>query len=173
LKRMNRTYTREHFLALVDTIRGTLPSVGISTDIIVGFPGETQAEFEKTVEVMRAVKFDSAYTFKYSSRSGTKAAEYTDHISADVMQDRLAEVIDIQKQHTFERNFDQVGKVEQVLVEKGSKRSSTKWAGRTDSNKWVIFNRGNAKIKDMVPVEILEAKGITLHGKLLKAKVAA
>ena len=122
---------------------------------------------------MRAVKFDSAYTFKYSSRSGTKAAEYTDHISADVMQDRLAEVIDIQKQHTFERNFDQVGKVEQVLVEKGSKRSSTKWAGRTDSNKWVIFNRGNAKIKDMVPVEILEAKGITLHGKLLKAKVAA
>ncbi len=173
LKRMNRTYSREHFLKLADTIRNTLPNVGISTDIIVGFPGETDSEFNKTMEVMNAIKFDSAFTFKYSSRPGTKAAEFTDHVPAEVMQDRLEKIMALQKQHTFERNLEQVGKVEQVLVEKPSKRSSEKWAGRTDANKWVIFNCGNAKIKDMVPVEIIEARGISLHGKLLKAKAAA
>ncbi|MDP6532300.1 MAG: tRNA (N6-isopentenyl adenosine(37)-C2)-methylthiotransferase MiaB [Candidatus Marinimicrobia bacterium] len=173
LKRMNRTYSRDHFLKLADTVRKSLPNVGISTDIIVGFPGETDAEFEKTKDVMNAVKFDSAFTFKYSARPGTKAAEFTDHVPEDVMQDRLAEIIELQKQHTYERNLEQVGKVEEVLVEKESKRSSDKWAGRTDGNKWVIFNRGNAQIKDMVPVEITEAKGISLHGKLLKAKAAA
>jgi tRNA-2-methylthio-N6-dimethylallyladenosine synthase len=94
-------------------------------------------------------------------------------VPEDVMRDRLAEIIELQKQHTYERNLEQVGKVEEVLVEKESKRSSDKWAGRTDGNKWVIFNRGNAQIKDMVPVEITEAKGISLHGKLLKAKAAA
>lgn len=83
LKRMNRTYTKEHFIGLADHIRDTLPDAGISTDIIVGFPGESNEEFEETLEVMERVKFDSAFTFKYSSRPGTKAAEFSDHISEE------------------------------------------------------------------------------------------
>ena len=167
LKRMNRTYTKEHFIGLADHIRDTLPDAGISTDIIVGFPGESNEEFEETLEVMERVKFDSAFTFKYSSRPGTKAAEFSDHISEEEKKERLQRVIELQKKHTLERNLESIGKIEIVLVEKESKKSSAYWAGRTDSNKWVIFDKGNSKIKDFVPVLITAAKGISLHGDLL------
>lgn len=173
LKRMNRTYTREHFLELVDTIHEILPGTGLSTDIIAGFPGETDQEFDRTLEVMEKVKFDTAFTFKYSPRPGTKAVEYSDQIQEEVKQIRLERLIATQKRHTLERNREMVGRVEMVLIEKESKRSPSQWAGRTDSNKWVIFNRGNTQIKDIVPVMITEAKGISLHGKFVEAKAAA
>ena len=95
LKRMNRTYTKEHFIALVEKIRSFLPGVGISTDIIVGFPGESERDFNETIDVMKKVKFDSAFTFKYSPRKGTKAIEYDDHVSEDEKQNRLSRVIDL------------------------------------------------------------------------------
>ena len=166
LKRMNRTYTKSKFLSLVDTIRGILPDVGISTDIIVGFPGETNEDFRQTIDVMNRVKFDSAFNFKYSPRRGTKASEYDDQISEQTKQERLQEVIALQKKHTLERNIKLVGTTQTVLVEKESKMSSNHWAGRTDSNKWVIFSKGNVKIKEMTSVYIKEARGITLHGEL-------
>ena len=172
LQRMNRTYTKEHFVGLVDYIRDVLPNVGISTDIIVGFPGETDEEFEETIDVMNQVKFDSAFTFKYSSRPGTKASEFSDHISEEVKKERLQHIIELQKKHTLERNLESVGNVETVLVEKESKKSTTHWAGRTDSNKWVIFEKGNAKIKDFVPVLITAAKGVSLHGDLVHQEEA-
>ncbi|MCS5633833.1 MAG: tRNA (N6-isopentenyl adenosine(37)-C2)-methylthiotransferase MiaB [Candidatus Marinimicrobia bacterium] len=168
LKRMNRTYTKEQFIALVDQIRDRLPRVGISTDIIVGFPGENEFEFQETLEVMDTIKFDSAYTFKYSSRPGTKAAEFEDHVVEPEKQDRLERVIKAQKEHTLQRNKSMVGRVEMVLVEKESKRSANQWAGRTDSNKWVIFNKENCHIRDFTPVKITEAKGISLHGKIVQ-----
>ena len=146
LKRMNRTYTKEHFIGLADHIRDTLPDAGISTDIIVGFPGESNEEFEETLEVMERVKFDSAFTFKYSSRPGTKAAEFSDHISEEEKKERLQRVIELQKKHTLERNLESIGKIEIVLVEKESKKSSAYWAGRTDSNKWVIFDKGRIRM---------------------------
>lgn len=167
LKRMNRTYTKEHFMGLANHIRDMLPNVGISTDIIVGFPGETNTEFEETLDVMEKLKFDSAFTFKYSSRPGTKAAEYSDHITEAEKQKRLQRVISLQKKHTLERNLESVGKIEVVLVEKESKKSSAYWAGRIDSNKWVIIEKGNTKIKDFVPALITAAKGVTLHGDLV------
>lgn len=172
LQRMNRTYTKEHFVGLVDYIRDVLPNVGISTDIIVGFPGETDEEFEETIDVMNQVKFDSAFTFKYSSRPGTKASEFSDHISEEVKKESLQHIIELQKKHTLERNLESVGNVETVLVEKESKKSTTHWAGRTDSNKWVIFEKGNAKIKDFVPVLITAAKGVSLHGDLVHQEEA-
>ena len=168
LKRMNRTYTKEQFIALVDQIRDRLPRVGISTDIIVGFPGENEFEFQETLEVMDTIKFDSAYTFKYSSRPGTKAAEFEDHVVEPEKQNRLERVIKAQKEHTLQRNKSMVGRVEMVLVEKESKRSANQWAGRTDSNKWVIFNKENCHIRDFTPVKITEAKGISLHGKIVQ-----
>lgn len=167
LKRMNRTYSKEHFIDLTQLIRKKLPNTGISTDIIVGFPGETNVEFEETLEVMEKVKFDSAFTFKYSPRPGTKAAEYSDFLPEDIKQTRLEKVIELQKKHTLLRNLDFVRNVETVLVEKESKLSSKEWAGRTDANKWVIFQKGDAKIKDFVPVLITAAKGISLHGELI------
>ena len=169
LNRMNRTYTKDHFLSLVQRIRDILPDVGISTDIIVGFPGETDEDFNQTIEVMNEVKFDSAFNFKYSSRRGTKASEYDDQIQEKIKQERLEQVIYLQKEHTLERNINLVGTSQNVLVEKESKMSSNHWAGRTDSNKWVIFNKGNnIYIKDMISVYIKEAKGITLHGELIQ-----
>ena len=168
LNRMNRTYTKDQFLARVNQIRNTLPNVGISTDIIVGFPGENEAEFQETMDVMEVVKFDSAFTFKYSSRPGTKAAEFDDHVPEDEKQHRLERLIEMQQKHTLFRNKAIVGRVEMVLVEKESKRSKKQWAGRTDANKWVVFNKENAKIKDLIPVKIMDARGITLHGEIVQ-----
>jgi tRNA-2-methylthio-N6-dimethylallyladenosine synthase len=173
LKRMNRTYTKEKFIELAEKIRTCLPGVGISTDIIVGFPGETKKEFNETLEVMRKVKFDSAFTFKYSPRKGTKAIEYDDQLGEDEKQNRLAKVIELQKFNTELRNQSYVNKVVDVLIEKKSKRNENKWAGRTDSNKWVIFNRLDFNINDIVPVLITKSKGITLYGEIIKkVKVA-
>ena len=167
LKRMNRTYTKSEFISLANQIRDSLPNVGLSTDIIVGFPGEDSEEFNDTLDVMEKVHFDSAYTFKYSSRPGTKAAEFEDIISEEEKQSRLERVIDMQKKHTLLQNQKRVGAVEIVLVEKESKRSTNHWAGRTDSNKWVIFEKNNFKIGDLVPIKIIDAKGITLRGETI------
>ena len=173
LNRMNRTYTKDHFIERAHRIREILPNCGLSTDIIVGFPGETNSEFEETLDVMNEIKFDSAFTFKYSPRLGTKAHEYSDQLSEIDKQERLDKVIKLQKEHTFIRNKEMIGNNERVLVEKNSKRSINQWAGRTDSNKWVIFDKENANIKDMVDVLITDAKGISLHGHLVKKKEAA
>ena len=168
LKRMNRTYTKSHFLSLVQRIRDILPDVGISTDIIVGFPGETNEDFDQTIEVMNEVKFDSSFNFKYSSRRGTKASEYDDKIQEEIKQQRLEQVISLQKKHTLERNIDLVGSSQTVLVEKESKMSNDYWAGRTDSNKWVIFKKDSIPKKEMISVFIKEARGITLHGEFIQ-----
>ena len=167
LKRMNRTYTKNQFLLLVKKIRTILPEVGISTDIIVGFPGEKKADFKDTLDLMRKIKFDSAFMFKYSKRRGTKAVEYDDHISEEVKQERLNKVIILQKEHTLYQNKKMLGKVEKVLVEKISKKSDYEWAGRTESNKWVNFNMKNEKIGDEVNVKILRSNGISLKGEIL------
>ncbi len=167
LKRMNRTYTQQHFLTLVRNIRQSLPDAGISTDIIVGFPGETETEFQDTLAVMNEVKFDSAFMFKYSSRRGTKAAEYEDQVAEKEKQHRLEKVIELQKGHTLERNQALIGRNETVLVEKVSKKAANQWAGRTDSNKWVIFNKEDAQIRDMVTVKITKTAGISLQGHLV------
>ena len=173
LNRMNRSYTKSHFIERAHRIRDVLPNCGLSTDIIVGFPGETNSQFEETLNVMNEVKFDSAFTFKYSPRLGTKAYEYSDQILEIDKQERLDKVIKLQKKHTIFRNKEMIGNIERVLVEKNSKRSINQWAGRTDSNKWVIFDKENANIKDLVNVSITNAKGISLHGHLVKKKEAA
>ena len=117
LKRMNRTYTREHFIKLSNKIRSTLPGVGISTDIIVGFPGETEQDFNDTINLMNEVCFDSAFTFKYSPRKGTKATEYDDHLVEKIKQERLAQVAELQKSHTAFRNEKFVGNIENILID--------------------------------------------------------
>ena len=173
LKRMNRTYSKEHFIALAKRIKDILPSVGISTDIIVGFPGESEHDFNETLNVMNEIKFDSAFNFKYSPRRGTKASEYDDQIPEDIKQDRLQRVIKLQKVHTLENNEKLIGKFDKVIVEKESKMSKNQWAGRIDSNKWVIFDKKNENIGDLLPIQITKARGITLQGQIMQNLEAA
>ena len=126
LRRMNRTYTQGEYLSLVARIREVLPDCSLSTDIIVGFPGETEGEFLATLEVMEQVKFDSAFTFKYSVRPGTKAAEYHDQVPEEVKQARLKRLLELQKPISLRRNRAYVGRIVEVLVEKESKKSELK-----------------------------------------------
>ena len=165
LRRMNRTYTREHFYDMAMKIRKIMPNCGLSTDIIVGFPGETDEQFRETLDLMEEIKFNSAFTFKYSPRPYTKAEQFSDHISEDIKKSRLDEMLILQRKHTLELNQNMVGTFQQVLIEKESKKSNLHWAGRTDSNEWVIIEKNNSNIKDIVPVEISDATGVILHGK--------
>jgi len=167
LKRMNRTYTKEDFLNLVDMIRKYIPDCGLSTDIIVGFPGETEEEFQETLEVVSKVKFDTAFMFKYSSRPGTKASHYTDHISEDIKQSRLQTLIEFQQNISLMNNRKRIGLNLDVVIEKESKKSVNQWAGRIESNTWVIFDKKNGyQIGDLVNVNIIDAQGISLFGKI-------
>ena len=165
LKRMNRTYTREHFYDMAMKIREIMPNCGLSTDIIVGFPGETDEQFQETLDLMEAIKFNSAFTFKYSPRPYTKAEQFSDQISEEIKKIRLDEMLILQRKHTLELNQKMIGTFQQVLIEKESKKSNLHWAGRTDSNEWVIIEKNNINIKDIVPVEISNATGVILHGK--------
>ena len=173
LQRMNRTYNQKEYLDLVYKIRQYLPGCSISTDIIVGFPGETDSEFQQTLNVMKSTGFSSAYMFKYSPRPGTKASEYSDQIDEHTKQLRLEKVISLQRILTLKENQKNVGRVMQVLVEKESKKSSNQWAGRTDGNTWVIFDKKNENIKDLVDIHIQDAQGVTLFGKHILAKEPA
>ena len=170
LHRMNRTYTKAEFLTLVDSIRKFMPNCSISTDIIVGFPGETTSEYEETLEVMNKVVFDRAFMFKYSSRPGTKAAEYTDQIDENIKQERLAQLIDLQQSHTLIANQHHIGKVLKVMVEKESKKSPQEWSGRTEGNMGVIFDKNDEQIKDIVNVLIQDAQGVSMFGNRVLEK---
>ncbi len=164
LKRMNRTYDRQGFLNLCDKIKSYMPDCTLSTDIIVGFPGETEQDFEDTLDIVNNVKFNSSFMFKYSSRPGTKAAEYSDQILEPVKQERLERLIKLQKEITHQVNSSYIGKELQVIVEKESKKSKDQWAGRTEGNTWVIFDKMNFKLKDTVTLRINDAQGVTLFG---------
>ena len=170
LKRMNRTYTKQEFLNLVKMIRSIIPDCELSTDIIVGFPGETEDEFKETIEVVKASSFNSAFMFKYSSRPGTKASQYSDQISEDDKQARLEELINVQKETTLLRNQRYIGQTVDVLIEKDSKRSELQWSGRTEGNMWVVFDKSNcSSIKDIVKVKINSTHGVTLFGEIVNS----
>ena len=164
LNRMNRSYSSSDFLSLSKKIREYMPGCSITTDIIVGFPGETEEEFEDTLNMAREVGFHFAFMFKYSSRPGTKAAEYTDQISEEVKQNRLERLIAFQLRSTLNQNQGLVGKTLRVLIEKESKKSKDQWAGRAEGNMWVVFNKGNESIGDLIDVKIEDARGVTLFG---------
>ena len=170
LKRMNRTYTKQEFLNLVQMIRSIIPDCELSTDIIVGFPGETEDEFKETIEVVKTSLFNSAFMFKYSSRPGTKASQYSDQISEEDKQARLEELIDVQKETTLLRNQRYIGQTVDVLIEKDSKRSELQWSGRTEGNMWVVFDKSNcSSIKDIVKVKINSTHGVTLFGEIVNS----
>jgi tRNA-2-methylthio-N6-dimethylallyladenosine synthase len=164
LKAMRRTYTREKYLALVETLRAAIPDLALGTDIIVGFPGETEKDFRETLEVVEQVGYDSAYTFVYSPRSGTEAAAMRDQIPDDVKRERIERLVDVVQRSAHERNEQRVGLVEEVLVEGPSRTDPARLRGRTRRNTTVHF-AGNAQPGELVAVEIDGATSTTLSGR--------
>lgn len=169
LMRMNRGYTREEYLRLVETAREIVPGIALTTDIIVGFPGESEEDYAQTLSLVREVGYDAAFTFVYSPRKGTKAAEFPEQVPEQIKQQRIVRLIELQSELTYKSNLRYVGKKELILVEDVSKKDEQSICGRTDSGKMVNFKGPKEKIGSFVPVEILEAKRTTLLGRMLDA----
>ncbi|MHB8580364.1 MAG: tRNA (N6-isopentenyl adenosine(37)-C2)-methylthiotransferase MiaB [Ignavibacteriaceae bacterium] len=168
LELMNRTYSIEHYLSLIDKARKIIPGVSFSTDIISGFPTESYEDHVKTLDVMRQVKYDGAYMFKYSPREGTKSFKMDDDVPEDIKSKRLQEIIELQRQISFEVNQALLNKEEIVLVEGLSRKSEQFLAGRTGTNKVVIFPFDeNIKEGSYVKVKINRATSATLFGEFL------
>ena len=171
LKRMRRTYDRERYLALVARLREAIPDLALGTDIIVGFPGETEEDFAETLEVVEQVKYDSAFTFVFSPRRGTEAAELSGQVPEDVKRERIARLIDACQRVARERNLARVGLVEEVLVEGPSRTDPALLRGRTRRNTTVNF-AGDAAPGELVDVAIEGATSTTLRGALAGAVAA-
>lgn len=166
LSRMKRDYDREKYLERIESIRRIIPDCAISTDIITGFCGETDAEHKDTISLMDWVKFDYAYMFKYSERPDTYAhKKLSDNVSEEVKSSRLNEVIELQSKLSLESNQQDIGKTFEVLVEGTSKRSDEFLFGRNSQNKVIIFPKGNAQIGDYVHVKVHECTSATLKGR--------
>lgn len=154
LKKMNRGYTAEKYLMLIEKIRKSFPGVSLTTDVIVGFPGETENDFQQTVDLMRQVKFDGAFIFIYNKRSGTPAAKMTGQISRKVKSERVQKLIALQNDFTLQSNSMEVGTVQEILVEGRSKTKDDKLSGRLRTNKLVVFNGNESCIGKLLPVKI-------------------
>lgn len=168
LRDMNRKYTREEYLAKVDAIRRIIPDCGLTTDIFVGYHDETEEDFLQTLSLMKTVRFDSAFMFKYSERPGTYAAKHLpDNVSEEEKIRRLNELISLQTQISAERNKEDEGKEFDILIERFSKRSHDQLMGRTPQNKAVVIPKGNHHIGETVRVRITGSSSATLMGELL------
>ncbi|MGQ9798244.1 MAG: tRNA (N6-isopentenyl adenosine(37)-C2)-methylthiotransferase MiaB [Ignavibacterium sp.] len=168
LELMNRTYTIEHYLNLIEKAKKIIPGVSFSTDIIAGFPTETWEDHLATLEVMRQVRYDGAYMFKYSPREGTKAYKMGDDVPEEVKTKRLQEIIDLQQQISYEINQNLIGKEEIVLIEGFSRKSDEFLSGRTDTNKVTIIPaQPDIKPGDYVRVKINKATSATLFGEYI------
>ncbi|UMZ73522.1 tRNA (N6-isopentenyl adenosine(37)-C2)-methylthiotransferase MiaB [Natranaerofaba carboxydovora] len=182
LKKMNRGYTKEEYMELIERIREYIPHVSVTTDIMVGFPGESEEDFNDTLDVVKKVRFDNAYTFVYSKRKGTPAAEMEDQVDEKVKKERIQKLISEQQQISLEINKEMMGKTFEILVEGTSKNDSSVFTGRTRTNKIVHFRPNNTDNKDLednnealdseklvgnlVNVKITEAKSYTIFGSL-------
>jgi tRNA-2-methylthio-N6-dimethylallyladenosine synthase len=168
LKRMNRGYTREKYLDLINNIKEKVPESSITTDFIVGFPGETDDDFNETLNLVREVEFDMAFTFIYSPRTGTPAAKMKDQISEDIKKDRLKRLIKLQNEISLKKNKLFEGKIVEVLVEGESSKNSEMYMGRTRGNKLILFPREDGIIGSLINVRIKEVHSWTLYGEILR-----
>lgn len=164
LKAMHRTYTGKKYLELVDRIRGARPEMAITTDIIVGFPGETEEDFEATCEMVRTVRFDNAFIFKYSQRKDTPAAVMPDQIPQEVIEERHARLLEIVNDISRQKLETFVGKEVEILCEGPSKTNAQRLTGRTRGNKIVIFEGSDLHIGQIFNVKITRASGFALYG---------
>ncbi len=170
LKRMRRTYDRERYVRLVDTLRSAIPDVAFGTDLIVGFPGETDEDFEATVGAVEEIRYESAFTFIFSPRANTEAASMPDQVPDEVKHERLERLVDTVQLVAAERNAQRIGRVEEVLVEGPSRTDAAALRGRTRRNTTVNF-AGSARPGELVDILVEESTSTTLRGREL-ARVA-
>ncbi len=171
LKAMNRPYSAARYLEIVAALRQAQPQMHFSTDIIVGFPGETEADFEETVRVFREARFDMAFIFKYSTRSGTPAADLADQLPDAVKEQRNQALLDSLHTHSLARNQSLVGTEQEVLVEGPARRGEGRFIGRTPGFRKVVFPGSERLVGEVLPVRITEATVTTLTGELVLAGV--
>jgi tRNA-2-methylthio-N6-dimethylallyladenosine synthase len=171
LKRMRRTYSRERYLRLVGDLRAAIPDLALTTDLIVGFPGETEADFLETISAVDQVGYDGAFTFVFSPRAGTEAATMSDQVPEEVRRERIVHLIDVVQRAAAAQNAKRVGHVEEVLVEGPSRTDPSLLRGRTRRNTTVNFS-GPAAAGELVPVSIHGATSTTLSGAQLVAAAA-
>jgi tRNA-2-methylthio-N6-dimethylallyladenosine synthase len=171
LKAMRRTYSRERYLRLADDLRAAIPDLALTTDLIVGFPGETEQDFEETLTAVEEVGYDSAFTFVYSPRQGTEAATMPDQVADEVKRERIERLVDFVQRVAAARNRERVGRVEEVLVEGPSRTDTAVLRGRTRRNTTVNFT-GSAAAGELVKVRIEDASSTTLRGAQLEAAAA-
>jgi tRNA-2-methylthio-N6-dimethylallyladenosine synthase len=166
LKRMHRGYTRDDYLVQVGRLRALVPDVALSTDVIVGFPGESDDDFAQTVELVQAVEFDSMYLFKYSPRPGTRATAFEDQVSEAVKSERFSTLLALQEAIQLRRNRSRIGRYEEVLVEGPSKKGSVQLTGRTRQNRPVNFVGHPSLTGSLVKVCIEQGGAHSLEGKV-------
>ena len=171
LKRMLRRYTREEYLEVIARLRTAIPSITLSTDIIVGFPGETEAQFQETLSLVEAAAFDDAYTFRYSVREGTPAVRLKDHVSDQVALERLGRLIALARHQTRRKNVARLGAVAEVLVENAAKRGGM--LGRTRTNLMVLLDVGPDEIGAYHEVRLSGTTGSTFTGTILAKQAMA
>lgn len=165
LKRMNRVYTVAKYKETVRKIREAIPDCSLTTDLIVGFPGETEEDFQQLMEFIAEIRYDAAYTFIYSKRSGTPAAEMPDQIDDECKHQRLNRLMELQNKISLEINQSLEGKIMEVMVEGPSQNNEAVWSGRTSSNKLVLWNHGEEKIGDLINVRITQPQTWVLKGE--------
>jgi tRNA-2-methylthio-N6-dimethylallyladenosine synthase len=164
LELMNRKYTVDYYMNLVRKTREAIPEISLSTDIITGFPTEKEDDHKRTLDLLQAVNYDNAYTFKYSPRKNTKASSMNDDVHEEVKNRRLSEIIDIQRNISLRRNSILIGRTVEVLVEGTSKKSTADFCGRTNTNKMVIFPKNGDAVGDCINIRIERANSATLFG---------
>ena len=168
LKEMNRGYTKEQFLELAEKMKSGIPNLHLSTDIIVGFPGETEEEFEDTLDVVRKVEFEQIFMFIYSMREGTRAAAREDQVSEEIKHQRFDRLKELYDGQVEKQNESYIGTIQDILIEGSSKNDETKYTGRTDSIKVVVFEpNGKEKIGDITKVKITENHKWFLSGEII------
>ena len=165
LERMNRHYTREKYLELTEKLRAAMPDISLTTDIIVGFPGETEEDFQDTLDMVERVRFDSAFTFIYSKRTGTPAASMPDQVPEDVVKDRFDRLLARVQAIGQEMSGRDVGKILPVLPEEVNRQDSSMLTGRLDNNTVVHFPGDPGLIGTIVPVELTESRGFYYIGR--------
>lgn len=167
LNRMNRKYTKEDYLKLIEKLKAVSPDIAITTDIIVGFPGETDEDFEETMDLVQKVRYDSAFTFLYSIRKGTPAESFQDQVPEAVKHERFNRLVDVMNEITAEKNKAYEGKIVSILVEGPSKTDPKTLTGRTESGKIVNFNGSLEQVGKIIEVRITEGKTFSLTGELI------
>jgi tRNA-2-methylthio-N6-dimethylallyladenosine synthase len=167
LSAMNRGYTAEHYKSRIDKLRATIPSIAITTDVIAGFPGESETQFLDTINLMADIRFDFAYMFRYSERSGTSAVDLPNSIPVEVRLERLQRLIDQQTAITTEKYKERIGITEEIFVECASKRDCNEMSGKTRDFKITVFEGSHDLIGRFVQVKIDDAMGWTLRGSIV------